>query len=254
MNGGVISVAPSPDGAQLAISSSLGTRLWNIAKKEPVAKIYGWTRSKYDDDFAFAEVNSVAISPDGKTIASGGLGFVSLWSTNDQKPVKELSSGGKGAVGFSPDVRWIATAEGGNRVRLWDAKTYRQVAFAHAQMGPLYAVVFHPNSQQLIIGGEGGAQALGCQPTQTASHSSGSAVSFVAISVEWRPWLGRPMADSLQPQVLTEPSAFGTHSTAGNWYAWGVWSRFGLSLSRPMARHSSRVGTHLHRAVLSTFQ
>lgn len=151
------SIAASTDGTHLAVASFQGVRLWNIAGRKPVGVVYGWGQP-LPDDRTLADIDSVAISPDGETIAAGGLGFVSLWNPKDRKPVQELSPGGKAAVAFSPDGQWIATAEGGNRLRLWDAKNCREVAVAHAHMGPLYTVAFHPNSRQLVVGGEAGAQ------------------------------------------------------------------------------------------------
>lgn len=66
-------------------------------------------------------VNSVAFSPDGKLLASGGSGVgIKLWDTEkgELKRTLEGHQYGTEALAFSPDGRRLVS--GGEKVRLWD--------------------------------------------------------------------------------------------------------------------------------------
>ena len=76
------------------------------------------------------QVHGVAVSPDGKTIASASAdGTIGLWSTATGKashaPLK-ATEGGFSSVAFSPDGKYLATGEGGKtgsaggQIVLWD--------------------------------------------------------------------------------------------------------------------------------------
>ena len=73
-----------------------------------------------DDD----GVRSVAFSPDGTTVASGGLGHaVKLWDVQTGSLKRTLEETGPPVV-FSPDGKTLATVDGfKNTIRLWNAQT-----------------------------------------------------------------------------------------------------------------------------------
>ena len=66
-------------------------------------------------------VRSVAFSPDGKTLASGGLDNTLLWNAKTGELLKTLT--GLWAVAFSPDGNTIASEGLDGTISLWDANT-----------------------------------------------------------------------------------------------------------------------------------
>jgi WD40 repeat protein/transcriptional regulator with XRE-family HTH domain len=99
------------------------------------------------------EVDSVAFSPDGKTLASGGASGVRMWDVATGRPIRHPlagSAGGVDRVTFSRDGKTVAGACGDNTVRLWDVATGRPIGHPPtAGTGPLFSVAFSPDGKTL---------------------------------------------------------------------------------------------------------
>ena len=125
----VKSVAFSPDGKTLASGScakpidqgacSQGEiRLWNVATRQQIGSPL----------VAHANlVNSVAFSPDSKTLASGsGDNNIILWNVETRQPLGSPLTGHNASVeslAFSPDGKMLASGSRDGTVILWDVST-----------------------------------------------------------------------------------------------------------------------------------
>jgi len=95
---------------------------------------------------------SLSVSPDGRTIATGGFhGGIVLWDTETLEPRATLQQG-KGvveSVSFSPDGATLASA-GSGRIVLWDARSGRERRVLEG--GHRYAkrIVWHPDGTTLF--------------------------------------------------------------------------------------------------------
>jgi WD40 repeat protein len=110
----------SADGRLVASAVGLGggAKVWNLATRSPVATVLSG---------ADADALSVALSPDGSTVALGGYGaVVRLWDVRTETLVRVLDHGGAGAMSleFSPDGRVLAVSGFAEPVAsLWDVAT-----------------------------------------------------------------------------------------------------------------------------------
>ena len=112
-------IAYSPDGTRLAVASSIGIWLYDTGTYQEVALLTGHTNRVY----------SVAFSPDGNTLASGGgsqdMTSLRLWDVTTGQSTATLTGHEwvVYSVAFSPDGNTLASGSGDDTIRLWDVVT-----------------------------------------------------------------------------------------------------------------------------------
>ena len=167
----VNSIAFSPDAQKLASGHEYSIRLWNAKDGQyQVHPCPPW-------------IQSVAFSPNGKTLASLRLTSTSdskaeifLWDATTGEYQVTLKGHGKtpdnripnqSGIAFSPNGDILASGSGDGTIRLWDAKTTARDSFVHGLRGALFghhkatlkghtdhvlSVAFSPDGQTLASG------------------------------------------------------------------------------------------------------
>ena len=131
----------SADGTSLAS----GTRDGRVVCWDVGAGLPEWSRRAHGDDAnGFTQVLSVAFSPDGKTLATGGWDrAVRLWGTANGVLQRTLPHENLVySVTFSPDGRTLASGEHQTgAIRLWEVETGRSAGVLVSGRGSIWSAV-----------------------------------------------------------------------------------------------------------------
>ena len=96
-------------------------------------------------------IKCVALSPDGKMAATGGMDSKAiLWSTGKGEKIRELVHGGYvNTVSFSPDGKRLLTASQDNLAVVWDVETGTKV-HELAHVGLVDSAIFSPDGKLIL--------------------------------------------------------------------------------------------------------
>ncbi|KFH40933.1 Vegetative incompatibility protein HET-E-like protein [Hapsidospora chrysogenum ATCC 11550] len=187
-NGGVMSVAFSPDGRQIASGSYDDTiKVWDYRSGACTQTLEGHdgpvrfaafspdgrqiASSSHDSTIKVWDcesgvcmqtleghsdtVWSVAFSPDGRQIASGSNdGTIKVWDCESGACMQTLEghSGSVWSVEFSPDGRHIASGLDNSTIKVWDCESSECTQTLEGHNGGVMSVAFSPNGQQITSG------------------------------------------------------------------------------------------------------
>jgi WD40 repeat protein len=146
----VYAVAYSPDGKILATggydNSNDGTvQLWDVATHHQIGKTL----------FSSGLVESLAFSPDGKTLAiASSDGTTQLRDVATAHQIVTLASiAPVDTVAFSPDGKTLATGSNDGTTQLWDIDTRQQTGNTLTSGLPVNLVMFSPDGKTLAAAG-----------------------------------------------------------------------------------------------------
>ncbi|KAG2151669.1 quinon protein alcohol dehydrogenase-like superfamily [Suillus bovinus] len=148
--GGQHIVACSPDGS---------LRLWD---RESGAQIGGawWDRNNAVSEGCYSAVRCIALSPNGKTIASGSEdGKVRLWEVETRKLIATWTGVAGNmllALCWRADGKRVVTgsASWDGTARVWDVDSGRTVLTINTGREWVRAVIYSPDSSKLATGGD----------------------------------------------------------------------------------------------------
>jgi len=171
---GVSSIAFSPDGKFIASGSADNTvRIWDVAKGQEISRMLPdyYAATQNGTTYYISGVYSVAFSPDGKYVASGGTdGDVYVWEVSSKKEIARLAPLLKNAmtpyvsynalsIAFSPDGKYVVSGSTDKTVRIWEIETQREVASPGFSEGEFFSpsaansIAFSPNGRYVAWGG-----------------------------------------------------------------------------------------------------
>ncbi len=101
-------------------------------------------------------VRSVAISPDGRLVASGFLyEGIKVWEVDSGVPLRSLRghTASVNSIAFSPDSQWLVSGSRDRTIKLWDVYAGHEIRTLDAQdCGEVRAVAFSPDGLWLASG------------------------------------------------------------------------------------------------------
>ncbi|AEF99997.1 WD40 repeat domain-containing protein [Methylomonas methanica] len=140
-------------GHRLARSANIGEALLDEVLQTEYLK---FKQSAYSRELKSPAV-SVAYSPDGKLILSGGLdNMLRLWNADTGEPVGQPLTGHSDeiySVAFSPDGRRFVSGSKDRTLRLWNTDTGRPIGeplTGHSV--DVYSVAFSPDGKRIVSG------------------------------------------------------------------------------------------------------
>ena len=188
--GTITDMAYSPDGNQLAVSTSIGVWIYDSRTGEELTTLVGQMpgiigitysadgrtlvsgSSSSSDTIRFWDTTtgdhkapfigqvclggySIVFSPDGKTIATGGYEEVELWDavTGERKTAfMTIANRVISSIAFSPDGKTLATTGDDNTIRLWDVATSTHKITLRGHTNWVNSIAFSPDGKMIASG------------------------------------------------------------------------------------------------------
>jgi len=143
----IYAAAVTPDGRYVACGRSNQIFLYNVATGELVTRL---TDPALVDGELYKNrgvahldlVQSLAFSPDGQMLASGGFREAKLWRRADNLKVAEVAAGGPAvrSLAVSADGKLVVTGDASGAIKLWDLATLKDPKVLSGHTAPVTGV------------------------------------------------------------------------------------------------------------------
>jgi WD40 repeat protein len=158
-----------------------------------------------------ASVTALGLSTHGDRLAFSGIdGSLHLWSVAEREDVLLQRQGNWiYDLEFSPDGRWLATAEGDRTIKLWDLETETLAQTFEGHAGRVIAIAFSPDGRRLASSDEEGDVRLwevaGGRSLFSVQGGSGAVVDLLfSPDGRWLATLSTSGAARLKPLAVDE--------------------------------------------------
>lgn len=161
----IYSAVISPDETLIACSRGNRILLYDTNSGAPLADLNDADLPATADGKSVAHldlVQSMAFSPDGSTLASGGYRTVKIWRRPEVSHVVSFGGVPPDVTVFlgSPDNAWVAAGTGDGQVLLWRADNAGLFGRWKAHDGAVSALRFSPDSSHVLSASADGSVAL----------------------------------------------------------------------------------------------
>lgn len=104
----------------------------------------------------YGPIWSIAISPNGQTIATGSFEEIKIWhiDNGNKKTIKTPKSGPIWSVAIAPDGKTIASGSENQTIQLWDIKTGKLLQQLTGHTGGIFSVAFSADGKYLVSASE----------------------------------------------------------------------------------------------------
>ena len=136
--------------------SDLDSPVLNVMKVLDLALNQGREKNSLEDHDG--KVLSISFSPDGKTLASGGLDYsIRLWNVETGKKISTIQRDGGTikSLSFSPNGKTLAFGGNDQTIKLWDVKIGKEIkTFNGRHLDTVNGLSFSPDGKILASGSD----------------------------------------------------------------------------------------------------